>query len=93
MEGNPGKRLTAPRRCMFAVEAQRCVGFCQRGVARGAYTRSDAQGAFLTPLGFQTSQFHPLADSPTCSAGAAVLAKRRPRVNRPSRIGLSGSTC
>jgi hypothetical protein len=25
MEGNPGKRLTAPRPCMFAVEAQRCV--------------------------------------------------------------------
>ena len=41
MEGNPGRRLIAPRPRMSAVEA-----LCQRGVARGAYTRSNSQGAF-----------------------------------------------
>jgi hypothetical protein len=46
MKGNPGRRPSAPRPRMCAVEAQRCVDLCQRGVARGAYTRSDSQGAF-----------------------------------------------
>jgi hypothetical protein len=64
-------------------EAQRCVDLCQRGVARGAYTRSDSQGAFrrqqaclafldqLRPCGqstyLSTTTTETLADSPSGS--------------------------
>jgi hypothetical protein len=46
MEGNPGKRLIAPRPRMLRRGSPAMCGLCQRGVARGAYTRSDSQAAF-----------------------------------------------
>ena len=83
MEGNPGRRLGTPRPRMCAVEAQRCLDLCQRGVARGAYTRSDSQGAFrrqqaclafrdqMRPCGrstyLSTTTTETLADSPSGS--------------------------
>jgi hypothetical protein len=39
MEGNPGKRLTAPRPRMCAVEAQRCVD-CVSAVLHAVLTRA-----------------------------------------------------
>src|SRR5829696_5648069 len=44
MEGNPGRRLSAPRPRTCTCEASAMCGLCQRGVAP-AYTRSDSQGA------------------------------------------------
>ena len=47
---------------MCAVEAQPRVDLCQRGVARGAYTRTDSHGAFRRQQACLASmdQFAPL---------------------------------
>jgi hypothetical protein len=52
MEGNPGRRISAPRPRTCAVEAERCVACVSGGVARGAYTPSQRlSGRFSTPTG------------------------------------------
>lgn len=50
MEGNPGKRLIAPRPRMCAVEAQRCVD-CVSAVLHAVLTRAATLGALSTPTG------------------------------------------
>jgi hypothetical protein len=50
MEGNPGKRLIAPRPRMCAVEAQRCVD-CVSAVLQAVLYAQRLSGRFSTPTG------------------------------------------
>ena len=50
MEGNPGKRLIAPRPRMCAVEAQRCVDRVS-AVLHAVLTRGATLRALSTPTG------------------------------------------
>ena len=50
MEGNPGRRLSAPRPRMCAVEAQRCVD-CVSAVLHAVLTRAATLRALSTPTG------------------------------------------
>jgi len=84
MEGNPRKRLGTLRPRMCAVEAQRYVD-----CARGAYTRSDSQGAFRRQqacLAF-LDQLRPWGQS-------TYLSTRRPRPWQIAhRIRLEDGSC
>ena len=46
MDGNPWKAPQCAEAAYVCRRSPAMCGLCQRGVARGAYTRSDSQGAF-----------------------------------------------